>query len=189
MRIKVKIDASKIESNFRLDKLNIVREEMEEIINSDVFRQAVLNIGSIHGETSAFKTDIPEQIYQRFMRGSETLSPEVDHELDIYVDDYFSRKRVIGYTYPSIKTIFVNTRYFDKRSTKLIGSNILHEYSHKLGYKHDFKRTKRRSHSVPYKMNEIYEKCYDYLFPQPKPQKVKVCTGWWIFKKCRWVDA
>jgi len=125
------------------------------------------------------------------MEGAEVLDPEVDYEIDIYVDDYYSLKKVIGYTYRNTKYQYVNSRYFDKRSTKLIGSNVLHEYGHKLGFGHDFRRTKRRPFSVCYQLNDIYEECYDQLMGN-LPQRIKKCyRSWrtlWLKKYCYWVE-
>ena len=132
-------------------------------LNSKVFQDKVMAMNK-SGETSKFKNHFNASIYKMIMDGAETLDPVIDHELDIYIDDYFSWKPVIGYTYKSTKTIFVNTRYFDKRSTKLVGSNILHEYGHKLGFEHDFNRTARRPYSICYQLSKIYKQCHDQIF-------------------------
>ena len=64
---------------------------------------------------------------------------------------------------PKKKWMYVNTKFYDCRSNKKVGSNIVHEYTHTLGFRHDRRRTKRRPHSVSYLMNRIFEECYDHI--------------------------
>ncbi len=123
------------------------------------------------------------------MSGSEVLSQGMDSEMDIEVVPYYSLKRVIGYTYPSIAKIYFNTRYFDQRPNNLIGSNLIHEYGHKLGFSHSFRNTKTRHLSIPYLLNEAYENAHFEIYGDAKVSKIRVCTGWWIFKKCKWVNG
>jgi len=189
---KITIDASKIDTQERKDKLEIVAQEMHRVLNSTIFRDKVMLMKK-HGERSKWKDKTNLEIYNHIMSGQEVLNgEEVDYELDIFVDDYFSLKRVIGYTYPSIKTIFVNTRYFDKRNTRDIGSNILHETGHKLGFSHDFRATKDRPYSICYQLNKVYEECHNILMGTVI-SKVKVChRSWktlWLKKYCYWIDA
>lgn len=185
----INIDASKIKTQERKDKLAIVAQELHRVINSTLFRDKVMRIKK-QGELSKFKDQPNSMIYNHIMSGKEVLDKEEDFEMDIFINDYFSLKRVIGYTKPSIKTIFVNTRYFDKRTTKLIGSNILHEYGHKLGFKHAFRKTKNRHLSLCYELNRIYEECYDTLFgiPQYKTICYRSWKTLWIKKTCYKVE-
>lgn len=189
MLTTINIDASKIGSQERKDKLAIVAQEMHRVINSTLFRDKIMQIKK-QGELSKFKNQPNSLIYKHIMSGQEVLDDELDYELDIFVNNYFSLKRVIGYTKPSIKTIFVNTRYFDKRNTRDIGSNILHEYGHKLGFKHAFRKTRNRHLSLCYQLNKAYEDCYDKLFGIP--QYKTICyRNWktlWIKKTCYQVE-
>ena len=170
--IKVSIDGSKLDTIRRIRKVAKVQEEMEIILNSDLFKMLVTNMKLLHGETSAWKDATGEEIYERIMSGASDLSPEKDSVINIFVDDYYSWKRVIGYTYPNTKTIYTNTKYFDSvnitqdnHHRKMTGSNFLHEYGHKIGFDHDFRATARRPYSICYQLNDIYESCWDALMP------------------------
>ena len=191
MITKININATRVDTGERKLKLERVTMEMHRILNSQLFRDKVIMMKP-WGETSKWKGGNTVAIYNHIMSGAEALSPEQDYEIDIYVDDYYSLKKVIGYTYKNTKYQYVNTRYFDKRQTDKIGANILHEYGHKLGFGHDFRRTKRRPHSICYLLGDIYIECYRKLMGN-LPQTVKVCRrSWktlWLKKTCFWREV
>ena len=126
------------------------------------------------------------------MNGAEVLDPVIDNEWDIFIDGYFSMKRVIGYTMRNIKTIFVNTKYFDTRHKALVGSNIVHEYGHKLGFSHDFRATADRPFSICYQLNLCYEAAYSKIY-NVYPEIKTVCKrNWkflWLKKTCYRVEV
>ena len=190
MITRINLDATKINSQVRKDKLTRVAQELHTVINSRIFMDAIIKMKPMKGELSIWKDATNMSIYKHIMSGAETLDPVEDYELDIYVDDYYSLKWVIGYTRPSIKTIYINSRYFDKRTTKLIGSNILHEQGDKLGFKHAFRKPSRSC--ICYQLNDIYETCYDRIFGKGQANKVKVCYRPWKFLKlkkvCYWKE-
>ena len=127
-----------------------------------MFRDKVMKM-DFYGETSKFKNITNLRLYQMLMAGVEETNPDKDNDWDIWIDDYFTRRGVIGYMIPNKKWMYVNTKFYDCRSNKKVGSNIVHEYTHTLGFRHDRRRTKRRPHSVSYLMNRIFEECYDHI--------------------------
>lgn len=171
-RLTINVSYEKLNTKERRTKAAYATSKMEVVINSvafkNIFIRTLENRDYANGELSLWKDQTPIAIYNHFMSGAETLSPTKDNKMDIDIDDYYTWKRVIGYTYRNISTIFVNTKYFDKRGPKLIGSNICHEYGHKIGWDHDFRRTKRRKDSLCYLLNEIYEYAYDSVYPEEK---------------------
>lgn len=191
MITKINIDASKIDTEERYQKIQDVALELHTVINSKIFMDQVLKMRK-HGERSKYKDYSNMEIYRMIMNGAETLDPVVDNEWDIFIDDYFSWKRVIGYTMRNIKTIFVNTRYFDSRPRVLCGSNIVHEYGHKLGFSHDFRATAVRPFSICYQLNNCYEVAYRKIFNM-KPIKKTVCKrSWkslWLRRVCREIEV
>jgi len=188
----IKLDASKMNSETRREKMSQVSMEMHTVINSNIFRDQILKLKPFKGERSKYKGLANTEIYQMLMQGSDIHEPQLDYELDIFVDDYYSFKKVIGYTKPSVDSIIrVNTKYFDGRHTRDIGSNILHEYGHLMGFSHDFFNSNERPSSICYQFNKAYEAAYNKLFNlQTAP--VKVCSrSWkslWLKKSCRWID-
>lgn len=91
----------------------------------------------------------PEQVV-------ETL-PHAGIEID--VEMYYTVKRVLGYTLPTAKKEWINRRYMLSWNVCDLGSLLAHETSHKIGYGHDFKPTKRRPSSVPYTINRVFKHC------------------------------
>ena len=157
----------------RREKVEQTALEIHSVLNSQIFRDKVL-VMQKHGERSAWRNKSNKEIYDFIMKGSERLSPEVDYEMDVFIDDYYSIKRVIGYTNGKTPYIFTNTRYFDKNHTREVGANIVHEWSHKLGFDHDFRATAARPYSVSYRLGKIYQECYDIIF---KKQLAAIIDG------------
>ena len=120
------------------------------------------------------------------MSGADRHDETEDNVINLYVDDYYTVKKVVGYTLLSSKYIRVNTKYFDTNSNKRVGSNLLHEYGHLVGFSHDFRRTARRPFSICYQLNKAYEECHDRLIGPREGSLAKVKVGRW-FPKYKWV--
>lgn len=157
-------------------KLSKVFQEFYVIINSDLFRQKILDIKYKHGECSMWNKATNEEIYKHIMRGNV----ESEHQIDLLLEFYYSWRNVVGYTYPNSEKIYLNRKYFgstDDRAKyhhrKMAGSNLIHEYSHKIGFDHDFRNTARRKYSLSYLLNDIYEECWDELIA-PTLERVEV---------------
>lgn len=188
----ININADKLNTEERRLKAHVVAGEMHTIFNSPDFEKNLLEeLEDIHGELSLWRKDSPKEIFECIMNASEKLTPGTDYEMDLFVDDYYTPKRVIGHTYDSDRFIYTNTKYFDSYPTKRIGSNFGHEWGHKLGFDHDFKATKRRDFSICYAINRAYEKSWDEIFGEPSANdKVLVCKKrFFFFQKCTWVKV
>jgi hypothetical protein len=180
--LRVVIDFSKMDTDKRKKKALQVQKEMELILNSTLFKDRVLLMDK-RGELSDWKNANNKAIYEYLMDGSETLRPTKDGILNLSIDDYYSFKSVVGYTYENTETVYSNTKYFDSEDKtyenhhrKLTGSNFLHEYGHKKGFDHDFRSTERRDYSICYQMNEIYEYCWNRLIAPTLVKKVEVVS-------------
>ena len=196
--MEVLIDGSKLNTKERQDKALLVQAEMKRVLNHENFKENLLYLlrtrNYAEGELSEWRHHSPESIYEYLMDGSEILHPEKDGVLNLWVDDYYSFKKVIGYTTRSDDYIYSNTKYLDHRSAKMVGSNYVHEWGHKKGFSHDFRSTSRRRNSLCYLLNIAYETTWDDLYTGdvvPEADKIKVCTRtWytlWLGKKCKWV--
>ena len=97
-------------------------------------------------------------IYDCIEKGDQlNLSDELgvlDLKLVMY-NSWFSR--VVGYTYLTSLTIWINAKFF--AGPKSVGSNLAHEAMHQLGFTHN----NYWASSVPYQMNEIIEKLWKEL--------------------------
>ncbi|MFP5384902.1 MAG: hypothetical protein ACLGHN_02400 [Bacteriovoracia bacterium] len=97
------------------------------------------------------------QIYKKLLEGSEVLNPGSDNTMNLNLESYFVSANVIGYTKPSITTVYLNRKYLNQGSftTNEVAMNLTHEWLHKLGFKHSVKKTASRAHSVPYAIGYI----------------------------------
>lgn len=184
LSVKVAADYEKLNT---IERRAFARETIlrfTTVVNSPEFLQCFLEeMQDIHGELSEYKDHSPAELYRYFMDGSEKLSPEVDGVINLEIDDYYSFKRVIAYTKKHIKTIFVNTKYFDNTTHCAAGSNFCHEYGHKKGFLHDFWATARRPFSICYKINRAFERAYAMIYGAPTPAPR---VSWWR-RLLRWL--
>jgi hypothetical protein len=159
-----KSEESNLEISITLRKFSTKQEiKMREalrrlkiVVNSEEFRIRVLDHEYKNEYTFVDNDDLTnEEIYEKLMAGAETLSPEVDEEMDIDFTMYYKRNNVVGYTYPSTQKIWVNSRFFNSANYGKIAANAIHEWSHKVGFGHSYKNNSRRPFSVPYGIGTI----------------------------------
>ena len=133
-------------------------ERIKIVINSSEFKQRVL-AHTYEGEKQFQANDglSNEEIYEKIMLGAESLLPDVDREMDINVTMYYSNNSTVGYTYPSSTRTWINSKFFNSYNYAQVAKNVVHEWTHKLGFDHDSSRTNRRQYSVPYGVGSIIE--------------------------------
>ena len=51
---------------------------------------------------------------------------------------------------PNEIKIWMNSKFFDQNNPAKVTENMMHEWLHKIGFKHDYERTLTRPYSVPY---------------------------------------
>jgi hypothetical protein len=132
-------------------------KEIEATINTAHFKKLILNYVYDGKKQFAQTSDLNTTVYRNILEGKETLSPELDNEWDLAVIPYYKNNNVVGYTYPSRNEVWVNLKFYYKYEVSQIANNLAHEYMHKIGYGHDFRRTKRRNYSVPYAVGRIVQ--------------------------------
>lgn len=165
-----------------LIKLEQARVNLELITNSQLFKREFLR-ADFSGETSEWRHKTNEEIYEHFMSGAETLQPEKDNEADIDLTIFNPKPwtGTVGYTYPNTMRQWINRKFFWSLELYEIEGNICHEWSHKLGFDHDYKRTARRPFSVSYQLNEIIKICHLDLIANInvfKPEKKPYIPKW-----------
>lgn len=178
--LKFKIDPTENFSPKEKVRLEEARVKLEICVNHPRFKQLFFQ-ADFSGETSHWKNKRRVDIWNHFMSGAETLQPEIDNEADITQDIFnpsFRTRNTVGYTYKTVITQWINRKFFWAWKLVKIASNILHEWGHKLGFDHDFKRTARRPFSICYQLNRILEQVWSEVIdetlptiPTPKPKK------------------
>jgi hypothetical protein len=148
-------------SSSQADKAHQAADLMEQVLNSEEFHQAVLNheydgkkqFASVPAGTTN------EQVYAKIMAGRETYTAVEDAvatlSLILYKPPFWKKWSVVGYTYPGNYPIHTNKYYFNSFTPAQVAGNLTHEWLHKIGFDHDFNRTARRPHSVPYAIGEL----------------------------------
>lgn len=200
MRVtRLKIELHKIAGGTKeqrdLYKTAIIR--LEEAMNSKEFEDKVkkFKYTKPDGEiVSHFKENgmlNNEAIYSLIMSGKDKFNRDADYDIDLSVTLYNKRfTSAIGYTYPNTFKTWVNTKFWNKPSFKHvvagISGNIAHEGMHNFGFSHAYKNNPTRAFTVPYAVGNIV---YDLVLENMKDVKFKrKCTGFWRWKKCKWVQ-
>lgn len=139
-------------------KVNTALSELVAVIKSEEFKYEILHHTYKGEETFVDNKGMSNaQIYQAILDGAEVLLPEVDKEMDLELQLYYKNNGVIGYTYPSKLRIYMNTKFFNRFDTEEVAGNLVHEWLHKLGFKHSSRRTASRRYSVPYAVGYLVE--------------------------------
>lgn len=164
--IDVPQEALQFDANLSLNEFDAKDEEkvykaidiIKSVIRTDEFRQRVINF-TYQGKKTFVDNDglTNEQIYQKLLDGSETMKPEVDHEMDLELELYYSSRSTVGYTYANVLRIWMNTKYFDPYTPAEVAGNVFHEWTHKLGFDHASSYSVSRDSSVPYALGYLME--------------------------------
>mgnify|MGYP007083436608 CR=1 FL=1 len=116
-------------------------------------------------------TVVQSTCFERFMlarkmngMNGKTRQQVVDHlrstKLTVPVKMYYTSKNVIGYRQPPSPTVHTNRKYHgvnSGKSNRYRASNLTHEWSHVLGYKHAFRNPSQ--YSVPYSITAAFNAC------------------------------
>jgi len=141
------IQAAKFDRAIEILKLVVATEE---------FRTRVLNYTYQGVKRFVDNNDLSNsEIYQTILNGAEKLRPDKNNTMDIEVELYTANTNVVGYTYPNVSKIWVNTKYFNSYTAAGVAHNLMHEWLHKLGFGHDSAATASRPYSVPYAIGSI----------------------------------
>jgi hypothetical protein len=158
-------------NNYQYDKLMQAKQLVEMIINSPAFKSRVL--GFTYSGNRVFVQNngmSNSQIYEYLMNGAERFpqQTEVDHEMDydlvLYRPKWYQSKNVLGYTSQDTNIIHINRNFFNDAEVNQIAMNLVHEWTHKMGFGHDYKRTSRRPYSVPYGIGYIVRDLGNKMF-------------------------
>jgi hypothetical protein len=157
---QVRVQAVKVDDSFDEESsaiLDTSMRELEQVFNSEKFKQMVLNETFDVGNFNLSSEDI----YELIISGKDNYidKPE-DNSIDIRVRvfDKYAGSGNFGFT--DMKTRITRTHrcYILKNSRKCYTSHLAHEYMHQIGF-YD-KRTwlfGKKTSSVPYKIGRIVD--------------------------------
>lgn len=141
------------------DKVAEAEELIKKVIATEEFREAILN-HTYNGKKTFVDNDgySNAEIYQIILDGAEELNKSKNNRMDMGVEFYYSNNSTVGYTYPSITKIYVNTKFFNSYVPAEVTRNLIHEWLHKVGFGHAVSYSTSRDYSVPYGVGSIMEK-------------------------------
>lgn len=133
-------------------------EIIKKVIQSKEFKDRVINY-TYNGKKQFVdnKGMTNEQIYQTLLDGKEDLLPTIDNEMDLELKLYYSWTSTVGYTYPDVLLIHMNTKFFNPYTPSEVAGNVFHEWTHKLGFGHASSYSVSRDSSVPYAIGYLIE--------------------------------
>lgn len=126
---------------------------VERVLNSAEFKERVL--GAYHKGKQQFADTKHSNItvYETLTKNDWLLHYEFATQ-----KNWLGKCPVLGWTYPSTKTVWFNKCNFKGRKESGIAGTICHEQAHKLGYSHS---SAKSSNSVPYAVGTICAELYE----------------------------
>ena len=127
-RIKdVEMNVTGMQGQWRQKKMLSCRIEILTIWRSNLFAKMIHEMPEKYrrgmSKNSVFKNLNNYEIYIKLMEAREETSKKKDFIMQFVIATYYTLARVIGYMNPGKKTMYVNKRYFDNFSRKIVGSN------------------------------------------------------------------
>lgn len=133
------------------DKVYKAIEIIKKVVASKEFRNRVLDYTYDGKKQFLDNRGLSNaEIYQILLEGKEDLRAEVDYEMDLELQLYYSWTSTVGYTTPGELRIYMNTKFFDSYTPAEVAGNVFHEWTHKLGFTHASSYSVSRDSSVPY---------------------------------------
>lgn len=133
------------------DKIQTASELIRKVISSEEFKNRILAY-KFNGK-KGFQDNgglSNAQIYKKIIEGSEMLTPGIDNEMDLRLEVFRANTITVGYTMPSEVRVWMNEKFLDANRPYQVTTNMVHEWLHKLGFKHAVSNTPTRKYSVPY---------------------------------------
>lgn len=138
-----------------------IASNIQIMINTQEFKDLILNFKYNGKKQFISTTDSNEVVLQKVL----SKDWQLEYRLERIAKKPFVALTV-GYTYPTVTWIVINSIIFDSYDDADIADNIMHEYGgHKLGrYDHAQSWSESRDYSVPYGIGYGGEKLYRKMF-------------------------
>lgn len=138
------------------EKFDKAVDIIKKVIATEEFRELVINHTYNGSKTYVDNGGFSNaQIYQKILDGAEGLFPVKNNTMDMGVELYYAATSTVGYTYSNTTQIWVNTKYFNTNAVTGVASNLMHEWLHKLGFRHASSYSVSRDYSVPYAIGRM----------------------------------
>lgn len=129
---------------------------IKKVVSSLEFRERVLNHTYNGVKTFVDNGGLSNaQIYKIILEGAETLNKIKNNTMDMEVELFYADTSTVGYTSSNSPRVWVNKKFFYTYSVSGVASNLMHEWLHKLGFRHGSFYTPSRDYSVPYAIGRI----------------------------------
>lgn len=113
-------------------------------------------------ENNWFTID-PKLVLQTVKRAEEELLPGTEGVVDLHLK--VKPTNLVGYTYPDVVWQVIGTWVFNSYDKYELANNLVHEWAHKLGFDHSFRRHARWPLTVPYWLGDTVERMGRRLVP------------------------
>lgn len=160
------------------DEINGLKPDREQTMKlaMSIFEK-VMNDKDFQNELSTFsyqydvdsdpnRTLTPRQVATKLMNGQEFYKKDNDYTANLHWfikkknRPLFSRYPAIGYGNEGGISIYTYTWFFDNSNSDIsaIVGHIAHEWSHKVGFEHQFNPHPKRNSTVPYAFGNLVTK-------------------------------
>jgi hypothetical protein len=159
--------AFNFEVNLKLDNFDSTQEDkvlaaadlIKKVVATEEFKNKILNHTYKGKKMFVDNGGLSNaQIYKRILEGSEKLRPGIDNEMDLDLEVFRRNDNTVGYTYPNVIKVWMNAKFLNKNAPYKVTTNMMHEWLHKLGFKHSRNRTPSRPYTVPYAIGYLVAK-------------------------------
>ena len=131
-------------------------EMIKRVVSSSEFKERVLNHTYNGVKTFVDNRGLSNfQIFKMIIEGAEILNKMKNNTLDMEVELYYADSSTVGYTISNSPRVWVNTKYFYVFPVSGVASNLMHEWLHKLGFRHASVYSPSRDYSVPYAIGRM----------------------------------
>jgi hypothetical protein len=143
------------------DKAIAAAELFTRVFNDPGFSEMVINFTWNGNAQFANNIGLSNgQIFQKIQDGAEIASPVINNKADLNLTAYsrwWPFGSAIGYTDVAANIIYTKWFFISASSPAKLAGHYAHEYTHSLGFEHDYDVTPQRPFSVPYAIGNMVE--------------------------------
>lgn len=139
-------------------KIQKAEYKIMKVVASEAFRTKVLN--HTYNGVKKFVDNgglTNSQIYMKILEGMENYKQSKNNTMDLNIKVYYQNSSTVGYTTTTSSYINMNTKFLNTYTSNQVTRNMVHEWLHKLGFKHAVSYSTSRNYSVPYAIGKIVE--------------------------------